>query len=363
MVYDVIQVGTGGQGERWCTQYLPPNVEDDLIDVVAAVDVDEAMLENAKGGLGLTDSQCYTDVEEAFADHDADFCTIVVPPNVHEQVVDRALEYDLHILSEKPIADSLEASVRIAEKVERAGAKMGVTMSHRFDRDKTTLRRELESNEHGPLDYLMLRFTCNCRSYGSWGAFRHDIEDTLMIEGGVHHLDILADLAGAPCETLYAQTWLPEWGEYAGDAQALVNLTFENGTRAVYEGAKTNAAALNGWGHEYVRAECRDSTLVLDGRELERYAYDPSVEPQLGEGVDGRRGESIPLLEGEKWANTWLVERFVEWLDGGEPMATNVQDNLHSMALVEAAIESSTTGEPVAVQELLEDARRSVSIE
>ncbi len=212
---------------------------------------------------------------------------------------------------------------------------MGVTMSHRFDRDKTTLRRELRTGNHGPLDYLMLRFTCNCRSYGSWGAFRHDIEDTLLIEGGVHHLDILADLADARCETIYAQTWLPEWGEYAGDAQALVNMTFENGTRAVYEGAKTNAVALNGWGNEYIRAECRDSTLVLDERDLEQYEYDPAAEPQLTDGADDSAADSIALSTDGPWANTWLIEQFVDWLDGGEPMATNVQDNLQSMALIE----------------------------
>ncbi|OVE84883.1 Gfo/Idh/MocA family protein [Natronolimnobius baerhuensis] len=363
MTYDIIQVGTGGQGGRWCTEYLPPNVENGRLNVVAAVDTDESALANAKSGLGLSDDQCYTDAETAFQEQDADCCAIVVPPQFHEDIVDAALAHDLHILSEKPIADTLEAAVRIAKKVERAGKKMGVTMSHRFDRDKTTLRRELRTGNHGPLDYLMLRFTCNCRSYGSWGAFRHDIEDTLLIEGGVHHLDILADLADARCETIYAQTWLPEWGEYAGDAQALVNMTFENGTRAVYEGAKTNAVALNGWGNEYIRAECRDSTLVLDERDLEQYEYDPAAEPQLTDGADDSAADSIALSTDGPWANTWLIEQFVDWLDGGEPMATNVQDNLQSMALIEAAIQSSTTGEPVAVQELLEETTRRVSLE
>ncbi|WP_114576495.1 Gfo/Idh/MocA family protein [Saliphagus sp. LR7] len=358
MTYDVIQVGTGGQGEQWCKKFLPPNVEDGLVNPVAAVDVDEAALDNAREGLGLSPDECYTDVEAAFSEHDADFCTVVVPPAFHEDVVDAAIEHDLHVLSEKPIADTLEASVRIARKVEAAGLKMGVTMSHRFDRDKTTLRRELRSGDHGPIDYLVCRFTCNCRTYGSWGAFRHDIEDTLMVEGAVHHLDILADLAGADCETLYAQTWLPEWGEYEGDAQGLVQLSFENGVRGTYEGAKTNAVGLNGWGHEYVRAECRDSTLVLDGRELRKHAYDPDAEARFGK--DPGAGEPIPLDEQDKWANTWLIEQFVEWLDGGEPMATNVRDNLQSMALIAAAMESSETGEAVDVQELLAEAEATV---
>jgi predicted dehydrogenase len=361
MTYDAILVGTGGQGARWCSTFLPPNVDDGLLSVVAAVDVDPDAHENAREHLGLDAADCYADVEAAMADHGdtADVCIVVVPPWVHEEVVDAALAHDLDVLSEKPIAEDLEASVRIAEKVERAGARMGVTMSHRFDRDKTTLRRRLRSGAPGPVDYLVGRFTCNARSYGAWGAFRHEMADVLLVEGAVHQLDFLADMAGSECETLYADTWRPEWAEYDGDVQALVQLRFENGTRATWEGAKANAVTMNGWSSDYVRAECRDETLVLDDRELVRYPYDEERETVVG-GLDPDAGERLPLDEQSKWANAWLVEQFVEWLDGGEPMATNVTDNLQSMALVEAAKLSNRTGEPVDVQDLLAETRARV---
>jgi predicted dehydrogenase len=351
MAYRVIQVGTGGFGAAWCRRFLPPNVQDGLIEVVAAVDINQDALQNAREGLGLRPDQCYTDLEQALEKHRADFCTIVVPPAFHESVVDCALAHDLHILSEKPIADTLAASLRIAEKVQRAGKKMGVTMSHRFDQDKTTLREELRSGKHGALDYLICRFTCDCRKFGSWGKFRHEIPNTLMIEGAVHHLDILVDLAGAKCDTLYAQTWNPTWGEFAGDSQGLVLMQMQNGTRAFYEGAKTNAVGLNGWSQEYIRAECEQATLVLDHRQIERFGYDSSR--QGASSLEGT-GEPIPLREQPKWANTWLIEKFVRWLDGGEPMETNVEANLQSVALVFAAIESSRTGQPVKVQEMLQ---------
>jgi len=355
MPYKMIQVGTGGFGGWWCRNFLPPNIADGLIEVVAAVDINPEALVNAKEGLGLPDDRCYTDIHRAFDENKADFCSIVVPPAFHESVVDVALAHDMHILSEKPIADTLEASVRIAHKVKKAGRKMGVTMSHRFDQDKTTLRHELRSGRHGTLDYLICRFTCDCRKYGSWGVFRHEIPDTLMVEGAVHHLDILADLAGAKCDTIYAQTWNPAWGEFKGDSQGLVLMTFENGSRGFYEGAKTNAVTLNGWTHEYIRAECELSTLILSHRRLERFAYKP--DKQWGE---ADKPEEIPLIEQPKWANTWLIEKFVRWLDGGEPMETNVEDNLQSVALIFGAIESSRTGQPVKVQEFLAEARRKV---
>jgi len=357
MAHKMIQVGAGGFGTWWCQNFLPPNVQDGTIEVVAAVDVNPEALQNARKFLGLREDQCYNDIKQAFDKNKADFCTVVVPPALHEMVVDQALAHDMHILSEKPIADTMAASIRIANKVRKAGKKMGVTMSHRFDQDKTTLRQEIRSGRQGNLDYLVMRFTCDSRKFGSWGQFRHEIPDTLMIEGAVHHLDLLADMAGAKCDTIYAQTWNPRWGEFAGDSQGMVLMAMANDTRAFYEGAKCNAIGLNGWTGEYIRAECEKATLILSGRRLEHFKYDPAKEWSFAKEGEG---EEILLLQQAKWANAWLIEKFARWLGGGEPMETNVEDNLQSVALVFAAIESSHTGQPVKVQEFLAKARKEV---
>ena len=90
MAYKMIQVGTGGFGGAWCLRFLPPNVADGLIEVVAAVDVDPAHLTSAQPHLGLPAEKCYTDIHRAFDENPADFCTVVVPPAHHESVVDVA---------------------------------------------------------------------------------------------------------------------------------------------------------------------------------------------------------------------------------------------------------------------------------
>jgi predicted dehydrogenase len=355
MPHKMILVGTGGFGNAWCRHFLPPNIADGLIEVVAAVDVNPQALKNAREHLGLPEDKCYTDGRKAFEADPADCCAIVTPPAYHEEYVDLALAHGMHIISEKPIADTLEGAIRITDKVKRAGKKMGVTMSHRFDQDKTTLRRELRSAAHGQLDYLIGRYTCDCRKYGSWGEFRHQIADVEMIEAAVHHLDILADLADSLCDTIYAQTWNPRWGEFAGDSNALVMMTFANGVRAMFEAGNTNAVGINGWTEEYFRAECEQATLILDHRRLERFDYDATKSWRL---VKEGEGETVPLIEQPKWSNTWLIEKFVRWLDGGEPMETNVEDHLQSMAIVFAGIESSRSGKPVKVQKHLAKARR-----
>jgi hypothetical protein len=68
------------------------------------------------------------------------------------------------------------------------------------------------------------------------------------------------------------------------------------------------------------------------------------------------------MLEQPKWANAWLIEKFVRWLDGGPPMETRVEENLQAVAIVFAAIESSRSGRPVRVQELLAKSREQYAL-
>jgi predicted dehydrogenase len=312
---------------------------------VAAVDANEAHLAIAHEHLKLPSERLYTNMEEAFGSHAADFAIVVVPPAFHESVVDVALAHGLHILSEKPIADSMEACVRIYRKVKAAGRKMAVTMSHRFDQDKRTLEAAIKSGDYGDLSYLVHRFTDSRRTFASWGKFRHEMADPMLVEGSVHHFDILRALAGSNAATVYAQAWNPPWGEYAGDSTALVTVTMENGVRCLYEGATANACTLNGWGADYVRAECDRATLELDNRKLRALTGSPDAAPTAVE---------LPLLERPVWMNAWLAEMFCDWLNGGPPPPTRLEDNLQCAALLFAALESVRTGAVVDVQGFLE---------
>jgi len=350
----MVQVGLGGQGQTWATEAIPPNVDAGRIEVVAAVDMDSERHELAQEELGLSPEHCYTDLDTALTERDADFCSVVTPPTAHEPVVETALDHGLDILSEKPIAGTLEGSVRIADAVREADAKMGVTMTHRFDQDKTTFRRAVE--EASPVDYLTSRFTGNVRDRGHYSDYVHEMDNLLLLDGAIHHLDILASFVDAPCERVYAETWVPDGANYDGDCSGLVTMYFADGTRAHYEGSYANSATLNGWGHEQFRAETSEETIILDNREVTRYPHDPD---RAGESARRDAGETVQPVERHNWTNAWLIEQFCDWLDGGEPMATNVESTLQSMAIVFAAIESSKRGEAVDVQALLEDARKN----
>jgi predicted dehydrogenase len=348
MTKRVIHVGVGRFGQRWCSEFLKRNIEDGTVEVVAIVDVSPEALKQGAALLRLPADKCYTDPEKAFAENRADFCTIVVPPDTHEAIVDVALRHGVDILCEKPIADSMAGSLRIAKKVAAAGRKMAVTMSHRFDQDKTTLRQVIRSGVLGKVSVVSCRYYSDMRGHLDWGApFRHTMQDPLLIEGAVHHLDIVADFAGAKCKTLFATTWKPEWAGYAGDTDGIVTMVFENGVRGVYEGSSTAATGLNDWTKEYLRIECEHGTAVLNSREIEIFHRAGIRRQTTREG----QGQKIALLNQPKWLNTWLIEKFCAWLDGGEPMETAVANNVQASALVFASIESARSGQSIEVQD------------
>jgi predicted dehydrogenase len=279
---------------------------------------------------------------------DADVCPVVVPPEVHEGVIDAAIAHRLDILCEKPISDTMAGSVRIARKVREAGRKMAVTMSHRFDQDKTTLRQIVRSGALGAVNFVSCRYYSDMREHLGWGAlFRHTMQDPLLIEGAVHHLDIVADLAGARCETLFASTWKPDWAEYAGDIDGVVTMVFENGVRGIYEGSSSSAVGLNDWTKEYVRVECENGTAILNNREIEVFTRQKLKRQRNREG----QGQKIQLLENSKWINSWLIEKFCAWLDGAPEMETIVEKNVQASALIFASIESARSGKAIRVQD------------
>jgi predicted dehydrogenase len=339
-----ILIGAGGRGRMWCTSIVDPLLSLRLIEPVAIVDVTPDAFPDACAGLGLDESKCYTDADRALEENNADFVIISSPTQFHEEAVDAAIRHGADMLIEKPIAHTMDACCRIHRKVTGAGRKAAVVMSHRFDQDKQSLERMIKSGDHGKLDYLIGRNTWACRRVGTWGPeHRYRKPDVLLTEGTVHHFDIIRSLTGSNARTMHAITWNPDWSEFDHDAQALILMEMENGVKAMYEGAMTNATTLNNWLDEYFRAECESATLELDHRKL-RHLSD----------LDGERKiREIPLDKQEFWLDTWITKMFVDWLQGGPEPPNSLDDNIQCAAMLYAAIESSHSGKIVDVQEFL----------
>lgn len=344
----VLQVGSGGFGGRWCQEFLPANISDGLIEVAGLIDTDPRSLRAGQVLLGLPDSRCFVDPSEGFAHTKADFCTVVVPPSSHEEIIRLAIANDMHVLSEKPIADTIDGCVRIVRSVGKAGLKLAITTSHRYDQDKWSLERIVKAGELGVVNSIFCHTSADHRRFASWGgaAFRHTMSDALLIEGGIHQFEILKGLAGARCTQIYANTWRPAWAEYAGDTDCSAVMQFENDVRAIYYGSVSSPVSVPDYWQERIRVEGSDGIASLNHREIELFMRLKSE--SLGHQVAQEgSGMKVALFPGEKWLNSRMIEDFVRWLDGGPEMETHAEASLETHAMMFAAAESAHSGQVV----------------
>ena len=344
-----IVVGCGGRGGYWTNKVLAEMT--DKIEVVGLADIDREALQKGAETHGLSDSALFEDAAEAMATLEADFVLISTPPWVHEENVRAACEHDLAILMEKPIADTLDASVRIKKMVDRASIPCVVVQNYRYSRFMRAFREAVHDGGLGRLGYIIARFAADYNAPKTWGQrFRHEMENALLIEGSVHHFDMIRNISGRDCEEIFGYGWIPPWADFKGDCAGLYVMELTDGAFASYEGSCATTGYENQWHHEYYRAECEGGAVVVGAdnivkilrmdRETE-VVRQPTKLPEAGEAI---------------------VLEFLKYLATGTPSQTAIADNIKSVGMIFAAIECARTGRPVKVKEMLSEAEERVTI-
>ena len=336
-------IGAGGMAGAWIRNFFQNFKE--RMEIVALVDINKEVLHSAGDFLGLPPGRLFVQMKEAFEVVEADFCTIVIPPASHREAVLLSVERGMPILSEKPIADTWEASLEIYRAVALAGVKMQVVQNYRFTPRILTLKGAIEDGRVGQLNYLIGRFAADYRIRNSWGAFRHVIPHSLLVEGAIHHFDQLRNLSGADCRIVSGWEWNPGHPSFNGECCGLFVMRMTNDVIAQYEGNCLEAGWQNNWHQEYYRAEGENGAVVVDRDGVVRlYEHTPG---------QGLRTIELPPVRPPYEGHNAIIAQLLDWLDGGPPPATVLPANIKSACLLFGAIETSRTGETVNVEEML----------
>ena len=333
--------GGSGMAGGWINR-LTKNFSD-RVEIIGLVDVLPDVLKKQAWALGLEENQLFESAEDAVANCKADFAGIAVPPQFHKHAAICALEGGLPVITEKPIADSLESANEMVSAANRTGLPCGVIQNYRYEPNKQELVRIREEGRLGRLQHIVGRYACDYRKLGAWGKdWRHTMDFGLLFEGSVHHFDMLRFLSGGDCETVVGFGWNPEWSSFDHFSSGMYLMKMDNGVHTFYEGNSTAAGITNCWHNEYYRAEFEEGTVEVWGKEdvtISRVGQEP--EHYLAPELD--------------WDNhDHLFAEFLDWLDGGPASRTRIQDNIKSFAMVIAAMQTTLDGQPKRISDLIE---------
>lgn len=331
-MFKCIQVGVGEMGRGW----LHIITKSKEVEHAAIADTNKENLQHAIKTLNIDPSKAFNNHQEAFEKTEADFALIVTPPSTHKEIALEAYRNGLHVLTEKPMADTMEACKEMVEGARRAGVRLMVSQNYRFQRWVRTARHVLQNGTLGRLSHVAVSFRRN----PDWGPWRQKMDDPLLIEMSIHHFDMMRYILDRNPVEVYALTWNPKWSWFKGDCAAVVPILMEQETPVLYEGSVVAFGSHTEWDGQW-RIECEKGALHFEDEKLFIRRHDSD------------QREEVPLLGMSAENQEYALMEFLASFKEGREAETCGKDNLYSLAMVFAAIDSKRMGEPRKIRNYL----------
>jgi predicted dehydrogenase len=335
MPYRCLVVGAGGISGAWFPPLLAEQVE-----VVAVVDLRLEAARQAVAQHGLH-AEVSTDLEAMLAKHQPDFVLDLTIPGSHCAVTTTALRAGCHVLGEKPMATNMEEAREMVRVSEETGKLYMVNQSRRWDVNHDAVRRTLAEGKLGDLT------TVNCDFFlgAHFGGFREEMEHVLILDMAIHHFDLARFMSGADPVAVYAHEFNPKGSWYRGAASAVCVFEMTNGVVFTYRGSWCPEGFPTSWNGNWRFIGTRGTLLYEQDQE-------PRAQVVAGDAGFDRPLADIPIAPSPLTASTFhgALREMLRFLETGERPQTECHDNLKSLAMVFAAIESAGRGERVLVR-------------
>lgn len=344
---DVIVVGAG----KWAHECWAPLLREFTrrYRVLGVADPDLQRAQSLAAALAAPDSDgdaapeatAVISVADAVSAYPAATAAIVLAaPDRHADCIVELAAAGLHVLTEKPLVTTAADATRVAVAAGQAGVKLAVIQNYRYQA-RIQLARDLAAGGAlGPVRYVVARFAADYRLPGSWDVGdAHTMPDPLLVEGSIHHLDMIRYLTGRDITAVTAAALDPDGSSFAGDAVAGLLLHLDGGTFALYEGTLLAAGTENRWRDEHYRIELAHGSITCRGPNV-TVTRDGASEDIDAPDADMFTGHRVQLAA------------FADWVQGGPAVETTLTDNLRSLAALFAAVASARTGTTVPVHPL-----------
>ncbi|RIK36763.1 MAG: hypothetical protein DCC55_26325 [Chloroflexi bacterium] len=168
--------------------------------VVAVCDLDEPLAQQVAQQFHVP--KVYTRFDQLLEDKEVAIVVVATPDHLHGQHAIQALEAGKHVLSEIPMATTLDEVQRIIDLTDRSGLKyhMGNQVRYAFclqDVQKLIANGDFGELFYGEGEYLHdMEDIAGRRGPDHW-RIQNDISQTTLLGGGPHAIDTLRWLMGA----------------------------------------------------------------------------------------------------------------------------------------------------------------------
>ncbi len=334
--FKAVLVGAGGMGKAWGRNLAAC----DEVEMVGWVDIRPEAAAAAAEELKLAPGYTGDDLGKAISTMKPDFVVDVTIPEAHKGVTLTALAAGIPVIGEKPMAESMASAREMVAASEKANKLYMVSQSRRYDA-RLHAYRKLIADHVGPLGILNSDFYIGAH----FGGFRDEMPSPLMLDMAIHTLDAARYLCNADPVAVYCDEFNPAWSWYNGDVSATAIFEMSSGLRYTYRGSWCAEGRPTSWEADW-RAVGPRGTATWDGHSAiqadivkEVTGFHATTEPQIG-----------AVEEGAPSGIAGSLRDFLHALKTGATPMGECHDNIKSLAMVFAAIESAALKQRIPVQ-------------
>jgi predicted dehydrogenase len=314
------------------------------VDIVGLVDLDVATAKALATEFDLSGLVIGSDLDAVLKKTRADLLFDIVVPPARRDVVKTGLSRGCHVLSEKPMASSLKDARRLISKAKKRKRIHAIVQNRRYIPGVRRLRTFLESGAIGELTGIHCDFFIGAH----FGGFREEMDHVLLLDMAIHTFDAARFVSGKVPLGVYCRETNPAGSWYRDGASAFAIFDMSDDVIFSYRGSWCAEGANTSWESQW-RITGSKGTVLWDGAE--------TFSAHRVAGDDGflREQEELTVLDAESEAETEghasVIAAFLDAVETGTKPETSGDDNIRSLAMVIAAIESAKTGRRVKIRE------------
>jgi len=326
----------------WLRALTQSKVLREKVEIVGLVDLNQATADALAAEFHLGHILIGTDLTEVLRGSRADLLFDIVVPAARRAVVAAGLAHGCHVLSEKPMAATLDEARELRRLATAASRVHAIVQNRRFIGGVRRIRRLIQSGALGELTALHCDFFLGPH----FGGFREQMDNVLLLDMAIHTFDAARFMSGKEPLAVYCHEYNPEGSWYRHGAAANAIFEFSDNVAFTYRGSWCAEGANTSWESAW-RITGSKGTLLWDGGER--------FEANVVTGSEGflRAVGAIAVPEAEDSADTnghtSVIERFIRAIDAGTVPETDGSDNIKSLAMVFGAIDSAREGKRVTI--------------
>lgn len=316
-------------------------------------------------------SHVFTDYRDMIDSGEIDAVVILTANDTHYPITMKALENNLHVLCEKPIALYYDNAKQMADTAREKGVKHLVPFTYRFMPTARYLKELIDDGYIGTPHHLNMRYYTGYAREGDY-MWRFDLKHAgsgVIGDLGSHFL-YLAEWFYGPIKRIFSQSGYHierpatdrDGNAYeVGEDSAIMTLEFENGATGVI----------------HVTAVCYEDTPFGQTHHMECHGADgtlysftdwDTIQEVKGAKVGEGMLHELPIPE-HIWGNSrrdtvhntyrdlfrkenFMIGQFISAIVNDEPAKPDLDDGARMQRLIEAAVLSHKTGRRIDVDSI-----------